>query len=45
MEGVLALHFAGPEIARHEYSRESLSYRLSPRIEQSVPGWANAAFA
>ncbi|WP_224371065.1 ARPP-2 domain-containing protein [Hyalangium versicolor] len=45
MEGFLALHFAGPEIAWHEYSRESLSTGLSPRIEQSVPGWANAAFA
>jgi hypothetical protein len=45
MEGFLALHFAGPEIAWHEYSRESLSTGLSPRIEQSVPGWANAAFS
>lgn len=45
MEGFLALHFGGPEIAWHEYSREALSTGLSPRIEQSVPGWANAAFA
>jgi hypothetical protein len=45
MEGFLALHFAGPEIAWHEYSQEALSRGLSPRIEQSVPGWANAAFA
>jgi hypothetical protein len=45
MEGFLALHFGGPEIAWHEYSREALSRGLSPRMEQSVPGWANAAFA
>ena len=45
MEGFLALHFGGPEIAWHEYSREALSTGLSPRIEQSVPGWASAAFA
>lgn len=45
MEGFLALHFAGPEIAWREYSRESLSTGLSPRIEQSVPGWASAAFS
>ncbi|HEX8698982.1 MAG TPA: hypothetical protein VF815_09110 [Myxococcaceae bacterium] len=45
MEGFLSLHFAGPEIAWKEYSRESLSTGLSPRMEQSVPGWANGAFA
>ncbi|MDY7230592.1 ARPP-2 domain-containing protein [Hyalangium rubrum] len=45
MEGFLALQFGGPEIAWQEYSREALSTGLSPRVEQSVPGWANAAFA
>ncbi len=44
MEGFLALHFGGPEIAWHEYSREGLSSGLSPRIERSVPGWASSAF-
>jgi hypothetical protein len=45
MEGFLALHFGGPAIAWQEYSREGLSRGLSPRLEQSVPGWASAAFA
>ncbi|MBN1203545.1 MAG: hypothetical protein JXB05_01295 [Myxococcaceae bacterium] len=45
MEGFLALHFNAPEIAWSEYSREALSSGLSPRMEQSVPGWASAAFS
>jgi hypothetical protein len=43
MEGFLALHFGGPDVAWAEYSREALSHGLSPRIEGAVPGWANAA--
>lgn len=43
MEGFLALHFGGPDVAWAEYSREALSRGLSPRIEGSVPGWASAA--
>jgi len=44
MEGFLALHFGGPEVAWTEYSQEALSRGLDPRGEWSVPGWANAAF-
>ncbi|MFP2911017.1 ARPP-2 domain-containing protein [Pyxidicoccus sp. 3LFB2] len=43
MEGFLALHFGGPDIAWSEYSREALSQGLNPRMEGSVPGWASAA--
>lgn len=43
MEGFLAMHFGGPDIAWTEYSREALSRGLNPRMESSVPGWANAA--
>jgi hypothetical protein len=45
MEGFLALHFNAPEIAWSEYSRQALSSGLNPRMEQSMPGWASAAFA
>ena len=38
MEGLLALHFGGPDVAWSEYSRESLSRGLSPRSERSVAG-------
>jgi hypothetical protein len=38
MEGFLALHFGGPDIAWHEYSREALASGLSPRSERAMPG-------
>jgi hypothetical protein len=40
MEGFLALHFGGPEIAWSEYSRRALSNGLDPRWEDAVPGAA-----
>lgn len=42
MEGFLAMHFGGPEIAWQEYSRRALSRGLDPRWEASVPGNAIA---
>ncbi|AKT41930.1 uncharacterized protein CMC5_061520 [Chondromyces crocatus] len=38
LEGLLALHFKGPEIAWTEYSRRALSRGLSPRGELTVGG-------
>ncbi|WP_293271528.1 hypothetical protein [Nannocystis sp.] len=38
MEGFLALHFGGPDVAWTEYSREAMSRGLSPRRERSVAG-------
>lgn len=38
MEGFLALHFGGPDVAWSEYSRQALSRGLSPRHERSVMG-------
>ena len=38
MEGFLALHFGGPNIAWEEYSRAALRDGLSPRVETTVPG-------
>ena len=38
MEGFLALHFRGPDVAWREYSREALARGLSPRLERSVAG-------
>jgi hypothetical protein len=38
MEGFLALHFGGPDVAWTEYSREALTRGLSPRHERSVAG-------
>ncbi len=38
MEGFLAQHFAGPDVAWSEYSRSALSRGLSPRTERSVSG-------
>ena len=38
MEGFLALHFGGPDVAWHEYSREALASGLSPRSERAMPG-------
>lgn len=40
MEGFLALHFGGPDVAWGEYSREALRHGLSPRSEGAVPGAA-----
>jgi hypothetical protein len=40
MEGFLALHFGGPEVAWSEYSRRALSSGLDPRWEDTVPGAA-----
>jgi hypothetical protein len=45
MEGFLALHFGGPEIAWSEYSKQALSQGLSPRTEWSVSGRAIAGLA
>lgn len=44
MEGFLALHFRGPQIAWPGYSKEMLAHGLDPRMEWSVPGSASAAF-
>jgi hypothetical protein len=44
MEGFLAMHFGGPEVAWTEYSQQALSEGLDPRSEWSVPGWASTAF-
>lgn len=38
MEGYLALHFGGPDIAWSEYSRQAIRSGLSPRSESAVPG-------
>ena len=38
MEGFLALHFGGPDVAWTEYSREAMASGLSPRSERAVPG-------
>lgn len=38
MEGFLALHFGGPDVAWAEYSKRALSRGLSPRVEGSVSG-------
>lgn len=43
MEGFLALHFGGPEIAWSEYSRQALRDGLSPRGEWVMPGRGIAA--
>jgi hypothetical protein len=38
MEGFLALHFGGPEVAWSEYSRRALSTGLDPRWAEVAPG-------
>jgi hypothetical protein len=38
IEGFLALHFGGPEIAWGEYSQHALSRGLDPRWEETIPG-------
>jgi hypothetical protein len=40
LEGYLALHFGGPEIAWEEWSRRAISRGLSPRVEESYTGAA-----
>ena len=40
MEGFLALHFGGPEVAWPEYSRQALRRGLSPRVEHAYAGAA-----
>ncbi len=37
-EGYLALHFAGPDVVRRDFSKQALSRGLSPRIESLTPG-------
>jgi hypothetical protein len=39
MEGFLALHFGGPDIAWEEYSKDTLAYGLGCRTESSYPGY------
>ncbi len=38
MEGFLALHFGGPEIAWAEYSKRAISRGLDPRLEEVASG-------
>jgi hypothetical protein len=38
VEGYLALHFGGPEIAWEEWSRKAVARGLSPRCEESYAG-------
>lgn len=38
MEGLLALHFGGPDLAWTEYSTRAIRSGLSPRWETTVPG-------
>jgi len=39
MEGFLDLHFGGPDIAWTEYSRQVMSWGLSPRVESGLSGY------
>ena len=38
LEGYLALHFGGPEIAWEEWSRRAIGHGLSPRVEEAYTG-------
>ncbi|WP_329428944.1 hypothetical protein OG339_07030 [Streptosporangium sp. NBC_01495] len=38
LEGYLALHFGGPEIAWEEWSHRAISRGLSPRVEEAYTG-------
>lgn len=38
VEGYLALHFGGPEIAWEEWTRRTLAHGLSPRCEETYTG-------
>lgn len=40
MEGFLALHYGGPDVAWTEYSRQAISRGLEPRWESAVSGRA-----
>lgn len=40
MEGFLALHYGGPDVAWAEYSRQAMSRGLDPRWESAVSGHA-----
>ncbi|MFJ2033303.1 ARPP-2 domain-containing protein [Streptosporangium sp. NPDC087985] len=40
LEGYLALHFGGPEIAWEEWSRRAINRGLSPRVEEAYMGAA-----
>lgn len=40
LEGYLALHFGGPEIAWEEWSRRAINNGLSPRVEEAYTGAA-----
>jgi hypothetical protein len=40
LEGYLALHFGGPEIAWEEWSQRAISHGLSPRVEEAYTGGA-----
>jgi hypothetical protein len=42
MEAFLAMYFNGPNIAWREYSRQTFSDGLSPRIEHSIRGYSIA---
>lgn len=44
MEGLLALHFGGPQMRWDYFSRRAISDGMSPREEWVVPGWAIAGF-
>ncbi|MCA8924479.1 MAG: hypothetical protein KDD82_21895, partial [Planctomycetes bacterium] len=39
LEGYLALHFGGPDVAWSEYSERAVSRGLSPRVEVTTSGW------
>ncbi|MCW2914635.1 MAG: hypothetical protein JWN52_2703 [Actinomycetia bacterium] len=39
LEGYLALHFGGPELAWDEWSQRALRHGLSPRCEESYDGY------
>lgn len=44
LEGFLALHFGGPTVAWHAYSRFALRFGLGCRMERGVPGRALPGF-
>jgi len=44
MEGLLALHFAGPQVQWGYFSGKAISQGMSPRSESSIAGWAIEGF-
>ena len=40
LEGFLALHFGGPDVAYSYYSDRSLRHGLTPRVEYGLSGWS-----